>query len=233
MSGAQQLQQQPQQQPQSQIPQEPIRELLLPHRFSLWFSDFAAVYASSLALKDRTFNVYPFPIPIQHMVQSMHILQQDIHYDANLPQIRFHTLTKQLIHTSPESHTVIADSVQNFDNLGVQLHSVRVADELWPALVGFALGPTPVPVGQNAPVLQTPGDRFSTFRDGAPDMPSRGEQLRPITSLWGWFMSHLMTRRPLVNSELAVQDEIYRQLLYPMDLLIMVTHMCSIFIFTK
>lgn len=210
------------QDPQPEIPQEPIQELLLPHRFSLWYTDFAAVNASNLAPKDRTFNSYPFPIPIEHMVVPQQILQQDIHPGANLPQIRFHRLKKQVIHTSPGSHTVIASSVQNFDNLGVQLHSVRVADELWPALVGFALGPTPVPQGQNGRFPGTYGDRFSTFRNGGPDLPTRAEQMRPITSLWGWFLTHLMTRRPLVNSELAVQDEIYRQLLYPMDLLIMV-----------
>lgn len=210
----------------SEVPADPIRELLLPHRFSLWLSSIERVNASNLALKDRTFVSYPFPIPLSHMVQEEHVMIEDVHMAARLPQLRFHELHQQLIHTDPRSRTVIAPSVENLDHYGSQLHSVRVSNELWTALVGFALGPGPIPqpVGQNTQLPGIPGTHFSTFRDGAPLMPTRYDQLRPITSLWGWFLSHLTTGRRLVNSELAVQDEVYRQLLYPMDLLMLVMH---------
>lgn len=208
-----------------QVPPPPIRELLLPHRFSLWDSTWNTIVTSNLTEKDRPFAFAPFPIA-RPAVLRMNDLQHGTVHGTLPPQLKFHRITKQPIATSPDSHTTIAPSVQNL-HITHKLHSVRVSDELWTALAGFAVGPGPIQVrGQNAPIHN---NHFNTFRVppvlGLPlePLPTRREQMRPVTALWGWFLMHLMTRNPLVNCEYAVQDEIHRQLLYPMDLLMMVS----------
>lgn len=208
--------------PQHQValpPPHPIRQLLLPHRFSWWGWNWDQIMAAGLADRNRPFNFGPFPLVAPTTVSQQQVNARAIH--AGIPQLRFNNLIEMPVSTRADSHTSIADSVQNLvdDN---QLHFVKVSNELWTALVNFAVGPTPSAHPGQAPPAD-PGF-FNTFRaDHFPvPMPTLEQQKRSISSLWGWFITQLTSRNVLVNCELAVQDEIYRQLLFPVNQLLVV-----------
>lgn len=203
-----------------------IHELPAPHRFSLWGSNPQHVPQLVPAEKNRPFDqntapMFPFLNPIDFM-PILNLLPIEAP-GTFIPQLSFCELVQASIHTKETSRTTIVPDVQNYDDQSV-LHRVNVSFRLWTALVGFATGPGPIPVpqddGVNLPLPEGHPVHLNTYRPEALQalpVPPLEEQMKPICSLWGWFLMHLSTTRPMVNTESSIHDEVHRQLLYPMN----------------
>lgn len=201
-----------------------LQELPLPHRLSLWGRTEEQI--STLQQKDRPIEAPPFPLPNPLLNTGISPVQIGLAAGDLPPQLKFLKLQWMKATTDPQSRTAIADSVHKYP-VSSRLRRVRTSNELWSALVGFAVGQDDdVDAGDNAPLDQGPEGQFHTYRNGSLPVPRLEEQIKPIFNLWGWFLMHLTTPSPSVNSELSVQDEIHRQLLHPMDQLIKVYAYC-------
>lgn len=195
-----------------------LHTIPLPHRFSLWGYDpnhpeVAEIKAQNRPFTEATAPIFPFPDPT--------VIGINIPEGGGPPQLKFNPLTRALTTTNESSRTSIVNTVHDYNN-NVRLHRVRISNQLWTDLICFALGPDAEfegPLGINFPADHLQGE-FNTFRQEALQthpVPSFEEQKKPLYNLWGWFLMQLNTRRSIVNSELSVQDEIHRQLLYPMN----------------
>lgn len=212
-----------QQQQQQQQPDNPIIvELLLPHRYCTW-NEHPNVLAG-MPLKNRPLLERPFPLPLPDLGGRGNIGRPG-EVPVYPPPLRFNTLSRMRVSTKETSRTKITEGMTNAPH-HARLHQIRVSNELWTALVGFAVGPGDIPpVGLNAAI---PQPYLASFRQHHfnPQQPIwlGLQQRRGIRALWWWFLMHNNTLHPLVNSELSVQDEIQRQLLYPIDQLILVQY---------
>lgn len=202
-----------------------IHELPAPHRFSLWGCNLQDVPQLVPAEKNRPFDQNTAPIfPIPHPINMMDLnLHPDAAPGAFIPQLSFCELVKASVHTEKTSWTTIVPRVQEYGAQSV-LNRVNVSSRLWTALVGFSTGPGPIPVpqddGVNLPLPEAHPVHLNTYRPEALEalpVPPLEEQLKPIFSLWGWFLMQLCATRPMVNTESAIHDEVHRQLLYPMN----------------
>lgn len=193
-----------------------VERLLMPSNFSSWGQD------EGLLQESRRPIHHPPLLPLFHPANiDEDLLQPDAIADGLPPKLRFHKLQRLAVTTKKTSRTKISEAVKSY-RFSKQLHRIKISDELWTALVGFAVNPEVMPpVGRNAPI---PLPCFNTFRDETQfPIPLLADQRRPVANLWAWFLMHLTTPDPLVNSETSVQDEVYRQLLFPMNQIIEVT----------
>lgn len=220
-----------------------LRELLLPHRFSLWGR--TAEQINALDLKDRPIVSLPFPLPNPLDNTTIDPVNIGVVLDGLPPQLTFLELEKLAVTTRNDSRTKITKAVQNYP-ISSRLNRIRSSDQLWAALVGFAVGRGEETDDEGTddeetddedgnPIAQVQPGQFHTYRNGAPPVPPLEEQIRPIFNLWGWFLMHLATPTPLVNSELSVQDEIHRQILHPMNQVIqvMTTYQLHLYFLTE
>lgn len=201
-----------------------IAELLLPHRFCLW--GLRPTDVEGMPEKNRPLNIPGhFPLPPPNVGGIWNACQPGDHPNQPPrlpPPLSFIPLLRQEnVSTQAASRTKMS-SVLNI-SYEKRLHRVKFSGNLWTALVGFAVGPNQVPpVGPNDAI---PLRYFNTFRrqEFTPEpIPTIDNQKKAIRALWWWFLMHLNTMSPVVTCEQSIQDEVHRQLLYPIDQVIQV-----------
>lgn len=144
-------------------------------------------------------NQFPFPMP------------QWLNNPANHGPdfIGLHPLSRSAFSTKPTSQTKTPTTIKNLQE-AQKLRVLRMSDWFAQNLVQYGSG--------------REGDPINTWQEHRLQWASAPEQVGAIHGLWAWYQTHILgSRNSVVNGEPAVQDQVAKQVITPMNLFIQVS----------